>query len=765
MKAIGGGLLGVILLVSVHVPVGSASEPPKAHGAAPRLLDRWGSYGEGPDQFIHVADIDLDREGNVFVLDSIRRLIRKYSPQGRPLHEFGIQGEVPSTAGNPAYLAVDEMDRILILDQHLDCVYSYTQAGQYLGRWGREGAGPGELDGPQGIDTDQKGSVYIVDRGNYRIQKFTRDGEFLTQWGKKGSAPGEFLEPAGIAVDGSGNVYVADFGVGGVQKFSPEGRFVTSWRTKRDNSEDFTFALDVDVDSQNHVFLPENHQHEVEEYLSDGTLVRAWKPSEFGVHGFRWPRCLAVNDAGEIYVVGKVDGTAMDQAVFRLGFGPTRSEELLTDAFQSLASVGAVLDTLISIPIGVRWQEWTGGEGKECREGWSKSAGRLDAWSCSQEQAIGTVRVQGFTLGFARAPTLERAVAFLRLREGTDAAAITSSLTDVLSRRLGFPYEDIRYRIQGITPPPKEEEIFLVPGGEMRLVLAPEDIDGVPAIRLGRRSVGLKPLESVSSDTADLRLLEGMPYDRETLRVELIRALRHRPLLAEALATHPSSLDHLPTIDAALNEVARLGSDQTEHDLVHLAADIWLTFLPAFRENESESYRKVRDSLREHGVRIHRDSYEAIRYCASLLPPLADRVGANEWTDRAYVRLLDEGWSSDCGGNLEGTFFSNMLFIPVMRRGEVFLEAHGRSPLWPAVALRVALAHETAWSYGAFTRHAAYLGYEGDPQVDRRRAIELYKAIKPQATDPRLADALSRRIQLLEQGTDTGCRVYFPQGH
>jgi hypothetical protein len=182
-------------------------------------------------------------------------------------------------------------------------------------------------------------------------------------------------------------------------------------------------------------------------------------------------------------------------------------------------------------------------------------------------------------------------------------------------------------------------------------------------------------------------------------------------------------------------------------------------------EYDSAAYRAARRSLREFGVGFWRDSYESVRYCGSLLPALADRVGTNEWTDRAFIRLLDEGWSTDCGGTLEGVRFGNYVFVPVIRRGEAFLKAYPASPLWPSVALRVALAHETAWSVTSTLPWANEFDYRDDPEVDRQRAVELYKAIRPRARGVQLAAAIDRKIRMMEAGTDTKCRVYWREGH
>jgi DNA-binding beta-propeller fold protein YncE len=761
-------LLIACLLADVRVIPTPEPEPLQLHGTAPRSLLNWGSYGEGPGQFIHIADIAVDRGGDVYVLDANRSLIRKYSSQGQLLLEWGARGEQPGQLQGPVNLTVDDDGRVYVSDFSLNCIHRFTVEGQYLGRWGTRGSGPGELHGPQGVAADGQGSVYVVDRYNFRVQKFTRDGRLVAQWGRRGSGPGEFLEPVGIAVDRSGNVYVADYEIGGVQKFSSGGRFLASWRTKRQNPQDFTYAFSVAVDSRNRVYLCDNHRWQIEEYSSDGTLIRAWTSKERGVRGFSWPTSLAVNDRGDVYVVGRREGEAMgNTSIHKFGFGPTPAEELIERAFGSLDTVGAALDTLLALPVGGSWAAWTLGRFAACRE----RGGSHDVfvpsvpWAaeCHEAMAAGTLETRAYRLGFEKQTSLDRAVARLRVRssEHVEQKELLDAFADLLARRLGFPVKGAGTLVDRGRGP-IDARVFQLPGGQLHLTGARVDeLESMQEIRVERASFGLLTAESAPQDTADLRLLEGMPYDRESARGDLIRALSHRPRLASALWTNPGSIQDLAEIAASLESVKGPGSDPQEHDLVHLAADVWLASLQPFRGNDSQVPREMRESLKAFGVRFSEGFEGEIRYYGSLLPALASRVGENPWTNCAYVLLLDQGWETDGGGRYEGAEFANEVFQPVLKHGEEYLRTSRRSSLWSSVALRVALAHETAWSLGFATYYGDFPDYKTGAGAHRTRALELYRDLRQSIRDPRFAKAVDRKIQMLDRGRDTKCRVYY----
>jgi hypothetical protein len=109
----------------------------------------------------------------------------------------------------------------------------------------------------------------------------------------------------------------------------------------------------------------------------------------------------------------------------------------------------------------------------------------------------------------------------------------------------------------------------------------------------------------------------------------------------------------------------------------------------------------------------------------------------------------------------------------VIAHGEEFLSEHLGSAVWGAVALRVAMAHETAWSLehgnvagGGLSKSGAG-GDSKDPSENgkhRERAMLLYRELATGAKDPQLRAALQSRARALESGRDTGCRVYYVQG-
>jgi len=188
-----------------HPTVTIGSARPFAHGGS-RLFefDRNGTYvreiGKNSYGMMFAAQVRVDPNDNLWVVDQMTNMVMKFDPQGRVAMLLGRKAEsVPIPARPPA---------------------TGDGAGQ-----------PTDLfDRPTDVAWDAAGNIFVADGlGNSRVAKFDKDGKFIKSWGKKGSAPGEFVNVRSIAVDAQGNVYVADGGNKRVEVFDNNGNFKTAF--------------------------------------------------------------------------------------------------------------------------------------------------------------------------------------------------------------------------------------------------------------------------------------------------------------------------------------------------------------------------------------------------------------------------------------------------------------------------------------------------------------------------------------------------------
>ncbi|HTA72163.1 MAG TPA: peptidyl-alpha-hydroxyglycine alpha-amidating lyase family protein [Bryobacteraceae bacterium] len=187
-----------------HPTVSIGTARPFAHGGS-RLFefDPSGKFmreiGKDSYGFMFAAQVRIDPNDNIWVVDQMSSMVIEFDPQGRLLMLLGRKAENVNVPTRPT-------------------------KGDSSGR-------PTDLfERPTDVAWDSAGNIFVADGlGNARIAKFTKDGRFVKSWGKKGTATGEFANVRSIAVDAQGNVYAADGGNKRVQVFDSDGNFKTAF--------------------------------------------------------------------------------------------------------------------------------------------------------------------------------------------------------------------------------------------------------------------------------------------------------------------------------------------------------------------------------------------------------------------------------------------------------------------------------------------------------------------------------------------------------
>ena len=206
------------------------------------------------------------------------------------------------------------------------------------------GSGPGQINGAQGIAVDGSGNVYVAERDNHRIQKFDQSGDFVLMFGGSvnrtkveegasqaernvctaasgdtcqagaiGSGPGEFsdLFYTPVAVSPDGTIYAGD--AGRIQKFDANGIFESEIVGVLAGEAVQSLAVDLSGIYVTLINGPSASKEDVRKLSPTGITVATVEASN--------PRALALDDAGNLYVV--------NQHVFTNPSGQNRITEVL----------------------------------------------------------------------------------------------------------------------------------------------------------------------------------------------------------------------------------------------------------------------------------------------------------------------------------------------------------------------------------------------------------------------------------------------------
>jgi DNA-binding beta-propeller fold protein YncE len=199
-------------------------------------VTKWGSYGDGNNQFISPYGIVVDSNGNVYVSDSGNNRISKFSSDGTFEKTWGSSGGNDGLFNSPQGMAIDASNNIYVADPGNNRIQVFSSDGTFIRKWGQWGYEDHQLRNPRGIALDSEGNVYVTDPDNYKVVKFTSDGTFLAKWGTRGSGNLQFECPSGIAVDSDFYVYVADECNSRVIKFNSTWRPTVAITSPADNS-------------------------------------------------------------------------------------------------------------------------------------------------------------------------------------------------------------------------------------------------------------------------------------------------------------------------------------------------------------------------------------------------------------------------------------------------------------------------------------------------------------------------------------------------
>jgi sugar lactone lactonase YvrE len=213
-------------------------------------------------QFALPRGIAVDGSGNVFVSDRGTHTILKITPDGTVTTFAGMSGESGSTDAlgtnarfrEPSSMEFDAAGNLYVVDTYNRTIRKIDPAGWVTTVAGTAGAvgyvdatGPAaRFTEPEGITIDAAGNLYVTDMTPYppchfcsgglsTVRKITPAGVVTTVAGSSsavGSADGIgtaalFAYPKGVAVDAAGNVYVADTNNATIRKIASGGSVTT----------------------------------------------------------------------------------------------------------------------------------------------------------------------------------------------------------------------------------------------------------------------------------------------------------------------------------------------------------------------------------------------------------------------------------------------------------------------------------------------------------------------------------------------------------
>ncbi|MFI5356031.1 MAG: immunoglobulin domain-containing protein [Opitutales bacterium] len=299
-------------------------------------------------QFEYPASLTFDNAGNLVVADGSSNLIRRISPTGvvstvagTADHNGSVDGPAASAVFfGPWGVAVDGSGNIWVADSANNTVrlISGGSVSTLAGSPGVIGSADGtgsaaRFFNPRSTAVDYAGNLYVADTVNNTIRKITPAGVVTTLAGTAGvlghadgtGAAAQFNTPWGVAVDATGNVYVADLVNHTIRKITPTGVVTTFAGSATQgghldgtgSSARFKFPREMAVDGAGNVYVTDNADQTIRKITPAGVVTTlAGSPGVAGsadgtgsAARFYNPRGITVDSLGNVYVTDTGNST------------------------------------------------------------------------------------------------------------------------------------------------------------------------------------------------------------------------------------------------------------------------------------------------------------------------------------------------------------------------------------------------------------------------------------------------------------------------
>jgi len=277
-------------------------------------LGGWGQSGSGTGQLDEVSGLALDAvRGWLYVVDSPRSRVLKFTTAGAFLKQWGSDGNAPGQFAQANRAAVDAAGRVYVVDIDNDNVQVFDSDGNFLTRFIGSPKG-GNLLNPRGVFVaPDNGDVYVVDDAYVRryVSSTFLDNDPTTDpfdrlWGRE---PLEFMRTQAIVYGADGNVYAADRAQTTAGAYV--GHVYDRYGTLRSTWSIGNFIVTgMSQDAAGNIYVTAANHHVVAKFSFDDSLkaTQVWiKGGGIGNSNdkFSRPSDLASDAAGNLFVADR----------------------------------------------------------------------------------------------------------------------------------------------------------------------------------------------------------------------------------------------------------------------------------------------------------------------------------------------------------------------------------------------------------------------------------------------------------------------------
>ncbi|MGD0632039.1 MAG: 6-bladed beta-propeller [Terracidiphilus sp.] len=180
------------------------------------LIDPVGIAIDTENRQLYVVDTQADQ---VVVYDADTLKEKRRIGTGGKKHVLNTPGDFSL----PTFVALDKDGNVYVTDTMNWRVEIFDADGNFISQFGKHCDGPGCFSHPKGIAVDSDGHIWVADPMLDLLQAFNREGQLMGIVGGHGNLLGQFSELGGVYIDKNNRMFTSEQFPGRVQMF----RYIT----------------------------------------------------------------------------------------------------------------------------------------------------------------------------------------------------------------------------------------------------------------------------------------------------------------------------------------------------------------------------------------------------------------------------------------------------------------------------------------------------------------------------------------------------------
>ena len=266
-----------------------------------QLVQQFECRGAKDVKDIWPSGLDIDRDGQMVILDRENKMVKIFDENGKFVREFGATS-INHRLGCPYDVTILKNGDIAVSDYENEDLKIFTQCGEYLSSI------KGPLKYPRGITCMRDGRIAVVDCHTRSVSVIDpNDGKVSKVIGGKDHDGYEiFTDPYYITTNHNNYLIVTDWAAPNIKIFDNTGAQLTKYGTYGSRKDQILQPYDVTTDRLGYIFVADNQNHRVHLLAPDGKFIKFLVTKQ---HGLWHPMAVCINPKGHLVIteaLGKV---------------------------------------------------------------------------------------------------------------------------------------------------------------------------------------------------------------------------------------------------------------------------------------------------------------------------------------------------------------------------------------------------------------------------------------------------------------------------